>query len=73
MECCDWQTFEQGFLTTLAENRVPSALADWKRARRDWKRYACTGHESALMQVRRLREEGEYVRMQPNPRNQRPA
>lgn len=59
--CCDWQTFEDSFLTAWRRKSAGEALIDWGRAHRDWKRYHCTGGESASMQLRSLANEGIYL------------
>lgn len=61
MACCDWDTFKGSLLASFAQAACPSNLIDWKRARRDWSRYHCTGGEAASMQLRDLRQEGEYL------------
>ena len=66
MECCDWDTFETGFIAKWHEGtrRTPppsTLLIDWKRAKRDWKRYGMTGAEAAHMQKSELTKEGEYA------------
>jgi hypothetical protein len=62
-ECCSWEDFRLSVLKAFARNGAPSILIDWKRARRDWKRYSMTGGEAASMQLRDLGKEREYVRM----------
>lgn len=62
--CCDWQTFEDGFLATWrrkANNNAGEALVDWVKAKKDWKRNHCTGSEAAAMQLQELAREGEYL------------
>lgn len=66
MNCCNWDTFEGGFIctwhTSTRRGAPPSTiLIDWKRARGDWKRYGMTGHEAAFMQLRDLRAEAEHL------------
>ena len=61
--CCDWDTFELGFICHWHAEKpaVPSTLLiDWKKARRGWRR-GNTGMEEAFMQLRALRESGEYL------------
>lgn len=60
-KCCDWDTFRSGFLAHWRRDKATPgiALIDWKAARRDHHR-GNTGSESAFMQLRALREEGEY-------------
>ena len=60
-ECCAWEDFKLSLLNTFARNACPSSLIDWKKARRDWKRYSCTGYEAASMQLRELKSDSEYV------------
>lgn len=61
MPCCDWQTFEDGFLAAWRRKGAGELLIDWKRAKRDWRRHHCTGFEAASMQLRDLSREGEYL------------
>lgn len=65
MACCDWIDFKRGFLAKWSESKPAPALdlIDWKKARTDWRRYHCTGAESASMQLRDLRNEGDYNRI----------
>lgn len=61
MTCCDWQTFEDSFLSTWRRKNAGEALIDWVKVKRDWSRYHCTGGEAASMQLRALAKEGEYL------------
>lgn len=63
MACCSWETFKNAFLGAWRQARhTPGELLiDWIRARKDWKRHHCTGGEAALMQLRALSKEGEYI------------
>jgi hypothetical protein len=66
VSCCDWDTFETGFIrawhTGSRRSAPPSTLLiDWARARRDWKRYHCTGFEAAFMQLRDLSDDSLYI------------
>ncbi len=70
MACCDWQTFEDGFLATWRKARPAPGelLIDWKRAKTNWERHHCTGGEAAKMQLGVLANEGLYCWEPPGPR-----
>lgn len=61
MACCDWDTFSDGISAAFKRANIGLALIDWKRAKRHWKKYHCTGAEAAHMQIQDLRREGEYL------------
>lgn len=71
MPCCEWNDFQTGVKLAFKAARAGELLIDWKRAKRDWKRYHCTGPEAASMQLRDLRNDGEYNFMAPIPRKPR--
>lgn len=62
--CCDWETFEDGFLAAWSDTRVAPArcLIDWKLARRHWNLYGMTGYEAAWTQLKVLSDEAMYLR-----------
>lgn len=63
MACCDWDTFKDAFLGAWnrAKYTPSEVLIDWRRAKRDWKRYHCTGYEAATMQLQGLAKDSEYL------------
>jgi hypothetical protein len=63
MACCDWQTFEEGFLGEWdrAKHSPSKLLIDWKLAKKYWSRYHCTGGEAARVQLKVLSKECEYL------------
>lgn len=67
MACCDWQTFEDSFLYSWRRKNVGELLIDWVKAKRDWKRYHCTGGEAASMQLCKLYREADYLWLSPRP------
>lgn len=69
MACCDWATFEDGFLGAWRRKRAGELLIDWARAKRDWRRFHCTGAEAAAMQLRDLSNEAEYLWIEPRRPN----
>jgi hypothetical protein len=61
MACCNWDTFNEGFVFAWRHKGVGELLIDWKQAKKDWKRYHCTGGEAASVQLRFLAQEGTYL------------
>lgn len=59
--CCDWEQFEYEFLHYWKKQGIGELLIDWKRARRDFKLYCCTGPESAKMQILDMSKDTEYL------------
>lgn len=71
MPCCEWDDFEASVKLAFKEKNADEILIDWKLAKRDWKRYHCTGAEAASMQLRELARDGEYNHMVPTLRKPR--
>lgn len=71
MPCCEWDDFEASVKLAFKEKNADEILIDWKQAKRDWKRYHCTGAEAASMQLRDLARDGEYNYSVPSPRPKR--
>lgn len=61
MPCCDWNTFTESFLDAWRRKGFGEVLIDWKKAKRDWRRFHCTGGEAARMQLVELAKEGAYL------------
>lgn len=70
MACCDWQTFEDGFLAAWrkARHTPGELLIDWRQAKTNWRRHHCTGGEAAKMQLVELANEGLDYWEPPKPR-----
>ncbi len=59
--CCDWETFKSGFMAHWRYDKATpgAALIDWAKAETDHRK-GLTGFEAAFMQLRAMREDGEY-------------
>ena len=62
--CCEWDTFQESLLGSWrrARHNPSPLLIDWRQARLHWKRYGCTGGESATMQLQQLASEADALR-----------
>lgn len=59
-QCCDFDTFLNGFTASARHHKVPLACVNRLQARRHW-REGMTGNEALLMQRAELLREGEYA------------
>ncbi|MDP1527707.1 MAG: hypothetical protein Q8M20_18035 [Rhodocyclaceae bacterium] len=61
MPCCDFSDFKDGLIHFFGREKIGSALIDWGTAKTHWKKYHCTGGESAKMLVQELKAEREPI------------